>query len=369
MNSVLHVGMPKCGSSALQTALSLHPSLKGKGSGRAEYVALLARGRVLSGAALTARAGFAPSGYVLSTRAAFLASLDGVRLNRMRAALDQLRSGGARLLLSNEGWAREHRAFAESRILERLGLQSTVVLYVRPQAGYCNAAWWQWGAWTRAPMPRWVRKQLPLLHWSDVVDGWRDVPGVSEVKVRLLPPAIVGDYCRLLGLEPIEEVVANPGLPPSVLRLFQQHRELRQGAHDSDIEFILGRHLALQPAGSPWVLNQALVGEIIEACREGNLRLCEQLDPSQRAAMRADAAWWSAEHYAARTVEPWQPRALPAAEAERLATAAFLALSRLDERYRRLAEELHDEREAARLARDGKTPAWPFKLPKFRAGQ
>lgn len=361
---VLHVGMPKCGSSALQTALSAQPEVAGAAAPAARYVVLRRDGTLARAEEVVQGAALAPSGYLISARAADLEAMTSAQRRHLREVLSSAGSDGARLILSNEGWGQEFAEFAQGRFLERLGLQCAVVLYVRPQPLWCNAAWWQWGAWTRAPLARWVGNQLERICWSRVVSGWRAVPGVGSVHVRLLPPNIVDDFCGWLGLESPGEVVANPSLPGTVLRLFQRHRELRRGPHDSAIEFALGRHLALPSSRTPWVLPPALVERIIGSCRDSNLELLEQLEPAQREQMRADPAWWSAEHYADRPVLPWQPRPPIAQDVDELAAAALDAVHRLDTRCRELEQQLREAREAQQGARAERATAWPFRSRK-----
>src|SRR5262249_46899346 len=147
--------------------------------------------------------------------------------------------------LSNEGWGNEYAEFAEQRLLERLDIDAEIVLYVRPQVAWCNSAWWQWGAWNRNTFARWLDKQLMRIQWETIRAGWQAVPGVRAVHVRLLPEDILADFCALVGLDPLPPAVINASLPEPVLRLFQRHRELRGGPHESALEFSIARHLRL----------------------------------------------------------------------------------------------------------------------------
>lgn len=338
---VLHVGMPKCGSSALQTALSAHPELRGAGASRACYVALHPRGELLAGEALRARAGDSALGYVVSARDEQLAALGTLALRGLAGALREV-ADDALLLLSNEGWGNHHAVFREGRLLERLGLEAEVVFYVRPQVGCCNSAWWQWGAWSGKPLPAWIDRHLPRMQWHAVAAAWREVPGVTRVRPRLLPEAgIVQDFCGLFGLEPPPDLRANASLPAPVLRLLQRHRALRPGPHDAAVEFALSRHLALE-GSPPWVLPPAQVERILDQCRAGNEALAAMLDAPDAQRMRDDPAWWSAAHWAGRQAEPWKPRPPDADESDALAAAAIAAIERLDAENRALRARLRE---------------------------
>ena len=327
---VLHVGMPKCGSSALQSAFSATPELKGHDGRALRYVALQRNGQLLHGNALRERAAISQSGYVPSAR---LARPGGFAVARRRYIVRQLHEAahdGARLLLSNEAWGHEHAEFRGTRFLEKLGLDAEVVLYVRPQVAWCNSAWWQWGAWKDVPLQRWVRNQQQRTCWAEVVKGWRQVPGVAKVSVRLLPQDIVADFCTLLGAAAPVTTAINPSLPEAVLRVFQRHRWLRPTADDSAIEFVIGRHLRFEGAGTPCVLDAESCARIVQQSHDGNLELLELLDDASRQRMRDDPAWWSAEFWADRGVQGWKPPPVNAAQSDQLAAAALDALYRLD---------------------------------------
>ncbi|MBK7522589.1 MAG: hypothetical protein IPI75_21180 [Gammaproteobacteria bacterium] len=327
---VLHVGMPKCGSSALQLALSGSPELRDRDARALRYVALLGNGKLLQGSALRDRAANLSSGYVASVRVAHLGGFAGVRRRGVAGQLREAASGGARLLLSNEAWGHEHAEFRDTRILEQLGVDAEVVIYVRPQVAWCNSAWWQWGAWKDVPPQRWVRNQQQRVGWADVVKGWQQVPGVSKVHVRLLPPDIVADFCALLGAAAPLTAAVNPSLPETVLRVFQRHRWLRATPDDSAIEFAIGRHLHFEGAGTPWVLDADTCARIVHESHGSNLELLELLDDESRARMRDDPAWWSAQFYAGRGVQGWKPPPANAAQSDQLAAAALDALFRVD---------------------------------------
>ena len=78
------------------------------------------------------------------------------------------------------------------------------------------------------------------------------------------------------------------------------------------------------------MLDAQTCARIVHDCHDSNLELLELLDEPSRAQMRADPAWWSAEFYAVRPVQPWTPLPPDAAQSDQLAAAALDALFRLD---------------------------------------
>jgi hypothetical protein len=334
---IVHVGMPKCGSSALQTALSSSPQVSSAEHGRLSYVAIQNNGRLLTGAKLSSRNQYSVAGYIPSLSAQGVQNLSSLSISALKVRLALYRS--ETIVLSNEGWGNQHGVFTDTKLLERLGLDCHVVIYVRPQVGWYNSAWWQWGAWTGKPLDEWISANLDKTRWANVVRSWERVPGVSQVTVRVLPDDILQDFYRLLGAQAPQTGKINSSLPGSVLRVFQRYRELRKSAHDSAIEFSIGRHLNVGRSATPWVIPQGVVKSIIEGSLNDNLELLELLDTDQRRLLEGNAAWWDADHYLQKTVEEAGKIAPVVGDSDRLAAAALEGLADLDQKYRALLKE------------------------------
>lgn len=328
--------MHKCGSSAIQQALSLHPVLeKESGNGRFVYAAITSDGWLLRGDALRREMAVRAQSYVSSASWRDLAGFGDVRMSLLRTLLGRLVRGNDSVILSNEGWGNQFAVFQRHRLLERMGLRCHVVVYVRPQVAWLNSAWWQWGAWGDMPLQRWANTRR--LEWHRVVEGWRNTPGVEKVSVRLLPGDIVTDFARVIGaVTPPHRDEANVSLPGSVLRVLQRHRELRPDPHSSEIEFVLSRHLKMEKGKTPWVLPPELIDRILKQTHDSNISLMECLDDEQKALMQNDPAWWSDEYYADRKLEPCQPQEPNAAELDELVAALFDAMHKLDMRHRQM---------------------------------
>ncbi len=317
----IHIGAPKCGSSAVQTALSAQPRFESDGA-RLAYAALTPDGALLCGPELADVASRSAYRYAASASAQAIAA---------NGDLDQLAAAcaaeGDMLILSSEIWFYEADIFRQTRLLERLGLSATIVAYVRPQADYLNAAWWQWGAWGAHPFDIWIKaKQIQRTYWASILEDWRTVPGVIDVQARLLNAGdVVDDFYALLGARAPKRVRANRSLPGPVLRLMQHHRHLRARPEASAIDFILERHLKLD-APTPWVIKPDLVEHIVKSCAEDNARLRSMLSPAQQTLMDEDARWRDPKAYAEKIAEPPGPVPLDGAEMGALAAALVEAL-------------------------------------------
>ena len=335
--AILHIGAGKCGSSALQTALSMHPD---PGDGFSHYASICSDGSLLSGSALKESAAHNPYGYSSSINTKELVSLSAGKTKALSKQLENTARSQGRIILSNEGWINDASLFRESDILRRLGIECDVVCYVRPQVEWINSAWWQWGAWTAAPLARWVRNSLRSVDWHEKISKWSDVRGINKISVRLLPEDIVSDFCGLLGVAALPASQNNTSLPGSILRLFQGHSCLRPDAHSSAIDFILSRYIAVEDDPTPWVLGPNIIEKIISETRVSNERLLNLLDEESRKAMVVDPRWWDSSAYSARNKEPVLRKRIHYEKLDSVAAQALEAVWKLDQENRQLRKKL-----------------------------
>lgn len=340
-SAILHAGFGKCGSSALQTALSGQPSL-GNAASAVEY-AVLQSASVLSKASVTQAANASPFGYQTSIAAKPLAAQSRSALRAKADVLRDLVGTGGTVILSNEGWVNDHDLFAEKKLLVALGLECEVVMYVRPPVEWLNSGWWQWGAWTGARFPRWLNNTLDRVRWADRIKRWQEVPGVEKVTVRLLPDDVVSDFFSIVGVEAGgAKERRNGSLAGGILRMFQHHTELRPGPHESAIDFVLARHLSEVGGSAPWVMGPRPIERTIQATKDSNEQLLHLLDEESAAEMAADARWWDPEAYNDRHREAPHKRALDRDGLDNLAAEAMQRIFELDTENRRLRHQLEN---------------------------
>jgi len=338
MKILLHVGMGKCGSSALQSYLS-SLDFERATDGRCLYVALYNDGQLKWGEELIGDAATSVYGYRSSQTRSLKSAFDGEQRNSMRDKLLELGEKYDNLVFSNEGWGEIPGKIAEDCLFADEAFHVSVMLYIRPQIEWLNSAWWQWGAWTKAPMQKWVNRKLASASWLTLLQQWAAKPWVKKVDVRLVDGDVVSDFLDYLGYKIPPQPRSNKGLPGSVLRIFQRNRQLRPGPHDSAIEFALSRHLQLEDASTPWILFPWQIKKFIEYYRQENEQLVHYLPVNQRQKMLEDARWWSAETYSDRKHSSPLPNRLNIDELEQLAVAALVAVARLDTEILRLKQK------------------------------
>jgi hypothetical protein len=325
--------MGKCGSSALQTALSHNPTLESPTYGTLQYCHLSREGNIEPVHQLKHMLPNIPHGYIASSPAVKFA-FNQNNLRTSKAAVARLSRKGA-VILSHESWAHTLPIFQEAGLFGALGLNAHAVAYVRPPVEWINSAWWQWGAWSDREFGPWLHSMIPATQWSRLIAPWRDAHCVSSLNVRLLDDDIVADFCRLLDAERLPSARRNTGLPGEVLRFMQNHAEFRKGPHDAKNDHIFARRLpGLKAGNTPWVLNRQRIQIILDETRDSNLQLMAMLDEKSQAIMRKDARWWEATAYSEKRVEEPGPITLSREDLDRLAVSALQAVVEMDDESR-----------------------------------
>lgn len=331
---VLHIGAGKCGSSALQRALSLNPEPEGGEKRRYQYATFDQTGRFATPSEIRYQALTNPFGYV-SCPSVQRGRFDKAFLRQLSSGIGSLRRKGITPILSYEGWANQSECFTKNALLGRLGISALVVLYVRPPLDWLNSAWWQWGAWAPVSRERWMDQNLDGAKWDRIVAAWQNVPGVAAVSLRLATRDVVADFGRYFSMNLASEASVNKGLSDDLLRLMQRNRRLRPGPHDSAVDFAISRWLEATDATQAWVIPHDACRRYLRELRANVENLMELARSETACEIRADARWWDAGAYSDRTLSD-EMNEPTVQSADRIAVALAEALVRCDAAVREL---------------------------------
>lgn len=284
---VLHVGMAKTGSTALQEYLTRIRNIPA--AGKAFHY-----GTISAGGYLELNAHEQP---VLSVRN--LHDLSPILLKRIGK---QLRACNRRLgipILSHEAWWSMARAFAERLTFEHLKVEIRVVVYIRPPVEWFNSAFWQFLMFQGFDTLSDKLATWRSARWGQSLEHWEHHPCVERLDVRLYDADVIPDFLQTIGAEPPTETERRAKANPSP-NLFQVKllRLLHPAPDQADkVRRKIRRLFPCPTSRLPWALTPADTRLIIDRSREDNKKLMNLLGPEDAARMEADARWWSAEPY------------------------------------------------------------------------
>lgn len=298
----LHVGFGKCGSSAIQAALTENHTVATAG-GEARYAAVLPTCDILTGERLREYAACLPHRYAVSSPGIpNLAAAAPFRKKLLQAFGTAAFGGDSIWILSQEAWGKRPDKFVEAGWLEALGCEIEVVAYMRPQVEWLNSACWQWFYWKDGGGDASQSHRLAgprAMDWNHWLEQWEKVPGVTKVTARILPRDAVADFFSIIQADP-GTLVSNPAnnvtLPLEIMSLLSRLGPVRKN-NGSIVDFVLQQRLATK-GSKPWAISAETAAEVIARHKDSNARLLARLDDASAEAMRNDPRWWDAGVYA-----------------------------------------------------------------------
>lgn len=291
--AILHVGAPKCGSSALQSALTLAPDHRGSNGQMFRYVGTRSKRNgeaLLYGHALRMAGARSAYGYVSWKNHV---KMDSALSEPVWAAMHKAIAAGNRSnhipILSCEGWLTEPELFAQ-RLALGANAPIDVVAFVRPPLAWLNAAYWQWGIWSGLPFGDWYARSLMRYRFGAVLQRWAAQPGV-HLSVFDAKRDAVQAFANSYGFTLNPPVVRNSGASTALIGFLFRNRRFRRTAHDSMAEFVVQRWCPPVPGAAPWALTVPDVQEVRgDTVRDVRL-LLSLFDPAEAERIAGDPFW------------------------------------------------------------------------------
>lgn len=288
---ILHVGAPKCGSTALQSALSMTPDLVAAEGRCLRYTAWRQSGnggRALYGRDVTRMAQASPYGYASwpnfsanDTPGPIFAELERVRRKGL--------SSGHVPIASCEGWISRSGSFAAH--LARCGHPPVeVVAFLRPVVEWTNSAFWQWGIWNVPRLDVWLKRGNMPYRFGHELEAWARIPNV-RVRFAWARPDAVAQFARWYGTPLAPALARNTASSPPLVGVLLRHRRLRPNGHDAAAEFVVQRWCPPIAGRRLWAVTARHVHELRPTAR-ANLAALRRIAPDTATREMCDEPGW-----------------------------------------------------------------------------
>lgn len=301
MEAFLHIGAPKCGSSAIQEFFSLFPRGTCANGDPYSYCCLLGQSVLLPGKVRESLKE-SISGYRNST---ICESIPQQRLLQMKSDMNAVEGN---IVMSNESWLLGflNRAF-RNQVIKIAGGDGKrrvhLIGFVRPPVKWINSSWWQWGAWDHTiDMDQWVSGMINASKWINYIKNYSQDTSIDSVRFMPVRENVIVQLAEAAMIEQRPEMIikSNKSLPSEVLEIFLRSDRLRVSQHDCNPDFIALRALRDSPfsySPTPWFLSRCQIQQIIDETRDSVLSLLPLMTASDREYIEDDQSWWSGDHY------------------------------------------------------------------------
>ena len=288
---ILHIGGPKCGSSALQTFLTQNPKLKHLDGRTVEYWT------VSSGGNGELEPSFTP---VLRRNYS-----KGLRYTNSQTSPEEFKTSCIHSLFdkfvlendekknkvfifSMERWSRDFQKTEVTKCVCKKNYEIIIYLSVRPQIDILIPAYLQWTIWNENPTLESTFEMITqFADWERQFQNAHKL-GADKVDVRYTRN-IVEDFCNLYKIkqtlikQPATRII-NKSLPIEAISLLSRNRVLRPGPHDSFIDFLIEDYISeFNIETKPVIarIPRELIDSVDNYFQLCNLKLFETMDQNQ----------------------------------------------------------------------------------------
>ncbi|HFU75912.1 MAG TPA: hypothetical protein ENK66_06665 [Arcobacter sp.] len=331
----IHVGMPKCGSSAIQSLLSSHDFCQTNDD--IVYISIDRFGSLIYGDKLVHQATKSIFNYSASVDISHLLNLEEEIQQDIINNLELLSKDYKTIVLSNEGWGLRPYEVDKffKNIFDNTLFEVNIIGFIRPQVEWINSAWWQWGVWTEHSIDYWLEHVIKEASWFKYIEVWNSLNWVANVHFSLLDSSMIKNFLSKIGAkEHNGTLISNQSSSELLLRFFQLNREFRESSHDSGKEFALNRWLSFENKSTPFVIEKRYIEMIQTFHEKSNRQLIKYLtDEDKKKFLQETSKWFLPLLYEKKNIVQSSSRELDSFEYETLLKVSQNAIDNLKHKY------------------------------------
>ncbi|MCI5045677.1 MAG: hypothetical protein MRY72_13355 [Aquisalinus sp.] len=294
---IVHIGYPKCGSSAIQHFLCHNQQLYGDDVSYRYFV--MGKEGIMSQQEVTALSRRSLSGYVAS-----VGSLSNALLS-LQDHLATQEDDDFIPIISQEGWGSNDDIADLRDVSDQLRdeVELHIVGYVRPQISWLQSAWWQWYAWRGDGLSldkawKWLKHTVK---WHGRLQRFAAIPSVGSVTARLQDAHAdvtrdLLDYLQLSDTAYQAGKRINTSVTANHVAIYRRLPFLRP-PHDSRADLIIEKLFPTRKR-PPFIITREFAADVLAEVYEDNIALLDSLGDKAKATMQRDQRWWSVEAYA-----------------------------------------------------------------------
>lgn len=196
------------------------------------------------------------------------------------------------ILLSNEGFKWEWWPNILKQIIDSLGCDYRIILYLRRQDKFIEAAWKQWGH--KIPEYNSIKDLVELQEWdwSEALDLWLSYFSIERFCIRPYERESIGDdviidFMKIIGITdlssfeqpPETNLITNPGFSEEIIEILSLCKNFVRGPNDNSLLNFLFETLSYnfkkKPMQSYEFLSPRDKLKIIEKYKDSNLKIAK----------------------------------------------------------------------------------------------
>ncbi len=316
MKLFFHIGGSKCASSSIQHWLTHNPVHERHDGQKNLYVVVNRHGELITSDKISANIhhtmGYADSFMLVKKD---LKQAVFAQIKQLCAQYDS----DTNFIFSSEGFLYKNNSITVGEVVAefkkyRPELTTEVLLIIRPQTDWFNAAWFQWYAFIDQDFdPKAIIGTDAAPTWLEFITRWKSYDFVDKLTLKPLTSNIMKEFGQWLHIkdEAFDNAVNNQSLGENLSKfIIQNKKALNRTIHAPQVDFMFEKHLSADAnlnGAKPFMLSEEKIAQIIEFYTSDNKEMLQYFTESDQEIIKNDPRWWDIKAYEDRLANIYNP--------------------------------------------------------------